>query len=190
MVLSAVDSPVANKSRAPVVTPGYIDQSVSLPWGTNTLETRHHWLWCSRGYVIWCWKRLKNMLCSFPWWRQYMCLSFLLIQFSWNSQGFNIFESAPSADFNWNWPRLKIYGEETVSRKIQHDCLSLGNQASTPPSCSSPRGEQGIWEGLERWLQCLKCTAPQKKRDKVFCACFSSNHAWKAHPKSALWLSV
>lgn len=31
VVLSAVDSPVANKSRAPVVTPGYIDQSVSLP---------------------------------------------------------------------------------------------------------------------------------------------------------------
>lgn len=80
-LLSSVDSPMASTRWAPNVTLGYIDQSVSLTWETNSLQIRYHWLRCSLGYIIWCWKRLKTILRSFPWWQQYLCVSFLVSNF-------------------------------------------------------------------------------------------------------------
>lgn len=151
-LLSAVDSPGANTSWAPDVILSYIDQSASPTWVTNSLQIRYHCLWCSVWYIIWCCKRLKSFCGLFLDVNNTVFVPFFsTFQSSWNSQGEYLRALLHKSELKLA-SGLKIPGEERVNRKIQCDCLCLGNYTSTFPSSFCSSGVRGIWEDLELWL--------------------------------------
>lgn len=96
-------------------------------------------------------KKTKNHSVVFPLMTtvQYFCFSLLVSNFHEFHRKLiylrgllHKFELKLASGFN-------IHGEERVNRKIQHNCLSLGNYASNFPSCFPSSGVRRIWEDLE-----------------------------------------